>query len=91
MSELGWLVLVAVSAVALASMALRGVARLRGRELAVYGLTLGFAAWLGGVIATEIDEAYAGLGLAVGLACVELGPVVGQVARKIIRRKGDDL
>ena len=47
MSELGWLVLVAVSAVALASMALRGVARLRGRELAVYGLTLGFAAGLG--------------------------------------------
>ena len=89
MNELGWIVLVAVSAIALASMALRGVARLRGRELAVYGLTLGFAAWLGGVIAVEIDEAYAGLGLAVGLACVELGPTVGSVARKLIRRKGD--
>ena len=91
MSETGWIVLVALAAIALASMTVRDVAKLRGRELHVYLVAAGLAAFLGGAIAVEIDGSYCGLGIAEGLACVELGPVVGQVARKIIRRKGDDL
>jgi O-antigen ligase len=80
MSDTGWLILVALAAIALASMTVRDVAKIRGRELYLYLAAAALAAVLGGAIAIEIDEAHCAVGIAAGLACVEL-----------IRRKGDGL
>ena len=86
MNETGWFVLVALSAIALASMTVRGVTRYRGVELAVYCLTMTLAAGAGCGVAAAWDSEYLVLGAVCGLAAVELGPLVARVAVTTVRR-----
>ena len=89
MSDTGWFLLVALSALALASMTIRGVAAKRGRELVVYLAAMAFCAGGGALIAGAIDTGHCVLGAVVGVAAVEVGPAIGAAIRKVIRSRGE--
>jgi uncharacterized membrane protein len=89
MSDTGWFLLVALSALALASMTIRGVAQKRGRELVVYLVAMAFCAGGGALIAAAIDTGHCVLGAVCGVAAVEIGPAIGTAVRKVIRAKAD--
>lgn len=91
MNETGWFLLIALSAIALASMAVRGVTKYRGAELAVYVLTMTLAACAGCGVAAAWDSEYLVLGAVCGLAAVELGPAVGRVAVATVKRLASKL
>ena len=84
MTDTGWFLLIALAALSLATMAVRGVAELRGRDLYARGLALLFAGLAGGMIAASIDSGSIALGVVCGVACVELGPPVLTGVRRVI-------
>jgi len=86
MNDTGWFLLVALSALALASMAVRGVTRYRGVELGVYVVTMTLAAGAGCGVAAAWDAEYLVLGGVCGLACVEVGPAVARVTVATVKR-----
>lgn len=94
MNDAAWFLLIALSALALASMSVRSVLAHRGQALVVYVVTLVLAAGAGVGIAVAVDDSYAVLGGVIGVAAVEVGPtaakVVGTVARKAAARFGKD-
>ena len=89
MSDTGWFLYIALSALALASMTIRGVAAKRGRELVVYLVAMAFCAGGGALIAGAIDSNHTALGFIVGIAAVEVGPAIGAAIRKVIRARGE--
>lgn len=86
MNETGWFLLIALSALALASMAIRGVAKYRGVELVVYILAMTLAAGAGCGIGVALDSDYLVLGGVCGVACVEVGPAVARVTVATVKR-----
>lgn len=91
MTDGGWFALVALAALSLASMTIRGVTRYQGWPLAAYLCSIAFAGALGGGIALSVSAGYLALGVAIGIGAVELGPAVGAAVRKILRAKADRL
>jgi hypothetical protein len=89
MSDTGWFLVIALSALALASMTIRGVAAKRGRELASYLAAMAFCGGGGALLAGAIDDGHMALGCIVGVAAVEIGPAIGTAIRKVIRAKAD--
>ena len=89
MSDTGWFLVIALSALALASMTIRGVAAKRGRELVVYLAAMAFCAGGGALIAGAFDTGHCVLGAVVGVAAVEVGPAIGAAVRKVIRARGE--
>jgi hypothetical protein len=86
MNDAAWFLLIALSALALASMSVRSVLSHRGQALAVYVVTLVLAAGAGVGIAVAVDGSYAVLGGVIGVAAVEVGPTFAKVAGATIRR-----
>jgi hypothetical protein len=86
MSDLGWVFVVALAALSLASMALRRLAEKSARHLTVYGGTLGVCALGGGLIAHAVDSSAWALGGVIGIASLELGPAVLTGARKVVAK-----
>jgi hypothetical protein len=88
----GWIVLVLVVALALASVSVRALIalepQLRAGRVVVLLLSASLAVSLVGTFA-EWD--YWPVGLVVGLAVVELGPAVADAVRALVKRKGGDL
>jgi len=88
----GWIVLVLVVALALASVSVRALIALepslRPGRVVVLLLSSALAVSLVGTLG-EWD--YWPVGLVVGLAVVELGPAVADAARALVRRKGGGL
>ena len=91
MSDGGWFLLVAFSALALASMAVRSIPKHRGAELGVYLLTIGLAAATGCGVAAAIDASWVVVGAVAGVAAVEVGPAIARAVRGIIHRRGGKL
>jgi hypothetical protein len=100
MSDTGWFLVIALSALALASMTIRGVAAKRGRELASYLAAMAFCGGGGALLAGAIDSGHMALGCIVGVAAVEIGDAaapalraiigaIGTAVRKVIRAKAD--
>lgn len=86
MSDTGWFLVIALSALALASMSVRGVVSMRGVELGVYVGVLVLCAGAGCGIAAAIDDTHVVLGGVVGVACVEVGPFVARLVRQVAGR-----
>lgn len=79
MSELGWFCLIAFSSIALASVHLKGVLKLRGAELSAAVAIASVAAITGSVIAASISSGNLGwsvTGSAAGIAAVAAGPTM---------------
>lgn len=79
MSELGWFCLIAFAAIALASVHLKGITKLRGPELAAAAAIASTAAITGSVIAASISADNLGwsvTGSAAGIAAVAAGPTM---------------
>lgn len=91
MTETAWIALVAVVALSLASMTVRGVTRYRGIELAAYLVSVVIVGGLGASIAGAIDESHVALGLAIGVGLVELGPTVSAAGRRWVRARAKRL
>jgi hypothetical protein len=87
MTELAWLILIAVSALALASMTVRGVTRYRGPELVAYIVAVAMVAVLGAVIAAAVDDTHTVLGGVIGVGVVEVAPTIGTAVRGLIRAR----
>jgi len=68
-------------------MTIRRLAKQRGRALVLYVAAFIFAAALGGMIAHETANGYVSLGVAIGIAGMELGATLSIAARGIIRAR----
>jgi len=72
-------------------MAIRGIAKQRGRKLVLYIGAIVFAGAMGGLIAVEAASGPVSLGIAIGIAGVELGASLTFAVRGIIRARGKGL
>lgn len=89
MTETAYIIFIAVVALSLASMTVRGVVKYRGPELVVYLVAVVLCAVMGAVIAAAIDEDHVALGIACGVGLVEAAPTITGAFKKRAKRLGD--
>lgn len=90
MSDVGWFLLVAFSAIALASMVVRAVPKHRGAELVAYLAAIVLAGLAGAGIAAAIDSAWVMVGAVAGVASIEVGPAIGRAVKARIAKRGGE-
>lgn len=86
-----WIVGVALVALALASYSVRRLVALPRAERVGRLAVLVVSGLFGLALATIADRAWWPLGLVVGVAVVEVGPVAYRALAALVRRKGGDL
>lgn len=89
MTETAYIIFIAVVALSLASMTVRGVIKYRGAELAVYLVAVALLGLMGAVIAAAIDGDHIALGIACGVGLVEAAPTITGAFKKRAKRFGD--
>jgi hypothetical protein len=84
MNEFGWFLLIALAALSVASMTIRGAVKHRGPPLVAYLVASVLCASCGASLAHAVDPSYTVLGALSGLAAVELGPAIATGVRRVI-------
>ena len=87
MSGFGWFLLIAFSAVALASMTILAVPKHRGSELVAYLVAIVLAALSGAGIAAVVDAGWFMVGAVAGVASIEVGPAIARGVKAIIDKR----